>query len=568
MEFETLGLEKGLIDAVSRIGFKTPTPIQEKVIPEIIGGTRDLVGLAQTGTGKTAAFGLPLLQQVDGSRNHVQGLVLSPTRELCLQIAADLKSYAVNLPGIKITEVYGGASISNQIRAIHRGVSIIVATPGRLLDLINRKKVDLSRLNYLVLDEADEMLNMGFKEDLDAILSRTPDHKHTWLFSATMPSDVARIASQYMDDPVEITVGKKNGGASNIEHANVVIREKDRYKALKRMIDYHPDIYGLVFCRTRSETQEIAEKLIRDGYNAEALHGDMSQAARDTVMSRFRQRNLQVLVATDVAARGIDVKDITHVIHYKLPDDMDSYTHRSGRTARAGKSGLSIVLMNVRENRKLMELERHAGIQFTRKKIPAGHAICEKQLFAMVGKLVSVDVDETEIGRLLAPVYDTLSGLSREELIKRFVTLEFNRFFNYYKDAGDINVEMKKPSSKKKFSKKDTPNTLSDSRRFFANIGHLDHLNKGALVRLICDRSGIASRKIGHIEIKREFSFFEVDASVAERVRNALKHVALDGRKLAIDYAIPKGNWDKKSAPPYKFKPGKKKAGKKRPKSV
>lgn len=545
MSFTSLGLDKQWIDAVERMGYEHPTPIQEKVIPEIIQGQRDIVGLAQTGTGKTAAFGLPLLQMINRKSKSIQGLILCPTRELCLQITNDVTSYNGSQPGFGIVPVYGGASIVQQMKQLERGVQIVVATPGRLLDLINRKKADLSKLKYLVLDEADEMLNMGFKDDIDAILSHIPGDRRTLLFSATMPKEVSDIASRYMRDPMEITVGKKNSGASNIEHVNYMIKEKDRYQALKRVIDFHPDIYGLIFCRTRKETQEIAEKLIKDGYDAEALHGDLSQSIRDTVMARFRQRNIQMLVATDVAARGLDVKDISHVIHYKLPDDMEVYTHRSGRTARAGKSGFSIVLMNIREQKRIDELERRTGIRFSQKKIPAGHAICEKQLFSMIEKLVSVDVDESEIGRFLKPVYDTLVGLTREDIIKRFVSLEFNRFLSYYKGSEDINVSVKQPKEKKRDSKRDSQkegqkNQTQQTRRFFANIGKLDHLNKKALIRLICDQSGIRSHKIGVIDIKREFTFFDIDSSVAERVRHAFRHVSLEGRKITVDYAVPR----------------------------
>lgn len=556
MSFKDLGLNSDLVEAVARLGFEHPTPIQSKAIPAIIGGNRDLVGLAQTGTGKTAAFGLPMIQLTDFSSRDTQGLVLCPTRELCLQITTDMNGFCTTTKNASIVAVYGGASIVEQMRAVKRGAQIIVATPGRLLDLMNRKVVRLDKITCLVLDEADEMLNMGFQEDLDAILETAPKDRRTWLFSATMPAEVAGIAADYMNDPVEIRVGDISGGASNIEHVNYVIKEKDRYQALKRVIDYYPDIYGLIFCRTRVETQEVAEKLIKDGYNAEALHGDMSQAMRDKVMGRFREGNLQILVATDVAARGIDVKDISHVIHYKLPDEIESYTHRSGRTARAGKSGVAIVLMNTRESRKLQMVEKSTGIRFTQKRVPGGRAVCEKQLYAMVEKLVTVDVNDDEIAQFLPPVYTTLDGLSREDIIKRFVSLEFNRFLTYYKDSEDINVSgpenrrkpryeeaegdwSKRPGKTRGFDRAER--NTSDMRRFFAGIGNMDNLNTGALVRLICDRSGIRSDKIGAIDIMREFTFFEVDPSVADRVRNALRDVTFDGRKIVIDFAAPKG---------------------------
>ncbi len=556
MSFKELGLNNDLVEAVARLGFEHPTPIQQKAIPAIIGGDRDLVGLAQTGTGKTAAFGLPMIQRIDFTARDTQGLVLCPTRELCLQITADMNGFCTTTKNASIVAVYGGASIVDQMRAVKRGAQIIVATPGRLLDLMNRKVVRLEKVAYLVLDEADEMLNMGFQEDLDAILASAPQDRRTWLFSATMPVEVAGIASEYMKDPLEIRVGDISGGASNIEHVNYVIKEKDRYQALKRVIDYYPDIYGLIFCRTRVETQEVAEKLIKDGYNAEALHGDMSQAMRDKVMGRFREGNLQILVATDVAARGIDVKDISHVIHYKLPDEIESYTHRSGRTARAGKSGVAIVLMNTKESRKLQMVEKSTGIRFTQKRVPGGRSVCEKQLYAMVEKLVSVDVNDEEIGQFLPPVYTTLDGLSREDIIKRFVSLEFNRFLTYYKDSEDINISGTESRRKQRYeeaegdwSKRSGKSRSSvrpernnpDMRRFFAGIGNMDNLNKGALLRLICDRSGVRSDKIGSIDIMREFTFFEVDPSVADRVRTALRDVTYDGRKIVIDFAAPKG---------------------------
>ncbi len=582
MGFKELGLNNELVEAVTELGFENPTPIQEKAIPEIIGGQRDMVGLAQTGTGKTAAFGLPMIQLIDFSQRNTQGLVLCPTRELCLQITADMNKFCAKTKNASIVAVYGGASMEVQIRSIKKGAQIIVATPGRLIDLMNRKVARLDQVAYLVLDEADEMLNMGFQEDLDIILEAAPTERRTWLFSATMPDEVSNIAADYMNDPLEIVVGDLNSGASNIEHVNYIVKEKDRYQALKRIIDYYPDIYGLIFCRTRVETQEVAEKLIKDGYNAESLHGDLSQAMRDKVMGRFREGNLQILVATDVAARGIDVKDLTHVIHYKLPDEIESYTHRSGRTARAGKSGLAIVLMNTKESRKLKEVERSTGIRFTQKRVPGGRAVCENQLYAMVEKLVEVDVNEEEIGRFLPPVYSTLEGLSREDIIKRFVSIEFNRFLTYYKDSEDINVSHHEEGRRKNRDDADYKgkknkgferpagrfdsrgeSTPEDMRRFFAGIGHMDNLNKGAIVRLICDRAGIRSNKIGTIEILREFSFFEIHASVADRVRNALKDITFEGRKIVIDYAAPRSA----QQPSFERKKPEKKKMKDRPKS-
>jgi len=543
MSFENLDLIDELLRAVNELGFVEPTPIQTDAIPEIIGGDRDLIGLAQTGTGKTAAFGLPMIQLIDFGLKQAQGMVICPTRELCLQIADDIKKLCKYVKGAKIAAVYGGASIEIQRNQIKKGAQIIVATPGRLLDLINRKIAKLSNLSYVVLDEADEMLNMGFKEDIDAILENTPPQKRTWLFSATMPKEVAKIAKRYMENPVKITVGKKNSGAENILHVNYIVKEKDRYQALKRIIDYSPDIYGLVFCRTRKETQETAEKLIKDGYNAEALHGDLSQAVRDKVMGRFKIKSIQILIATDVAARGIDVQDITHVINYKLPDEAENYTHRSGRTARAGKSGTSIVIINSREKRKLQFIEKKAGVRFNYTKVPEGYEICENQLYSMINRMVEVNVDQEEIGRFLPPVYNTLQGLTKEELIQKFVSIEFNRFLNYYKDSKDINASMKKGGRVYGAAKKDRPPKNlkpGTSKRFFLNRGSMDNLKKGAVIRTLCSRAGISSEKIGPIEIMREFSFFEVENGVAAKVLKTMKGAKIDGRKIRVQYAEDK----------------------------
>jgi ATP-dependent RNA helicase DeaD len=430
MTFKNLDLNDALLKAVDDLGFVEPTPIQAEGIPEMMSGDRDLVGLAQTGTGKTAAFGLSMIQLIDFGLIHTQGVVICPTRELCMQIAKDIQSFCKYIKTARIAAVYGGVGIENQIHRIKKGVQIIVATPGRLLDLMHRSVINLSHMNYCVLDEADEMLTMGFQEDIDAILEQTPAEKRIWLFSAAMPREVATIAKKYMHRPVEITIGKKNAGAENIEHIYFVVRESNRYPALKRIIDFHPDIYGLVFCRTRKETQEIAEKLINDGYNAEALHGDLSQQVREQVMGRYRAKSIRVLIATDVAARGIDVQDITHVINYRLPDEPDDYTHRSGRTGRAGKSGMAIAIINSKENYKLQQIERKSGIKFACAKVPEGRAVCENQLYAMINKLVAVEVNHAEIGKFLPPVYGALSGLTKEALIQKFVSLEFNRFLD------------------------------------------------------------------------------------------------------------------------------------------
>ena len=565
MNFSELNLNEHILKAVEKMGFENPTPIQEEAIPQIIEGERDLVGLAQTGTGKTAAFGLPMMELIDFNQKHVQGLIICPTRELCLQITEDFKKFSKFIKNAKLAAVYGGASIEKQISQIRRGVQIIIATPGRLFDLMNRKVIKLDKVSYVVLDEADEMLNMGFKEDIDAILSKTPKTKRTWLFSATMPNAVAKIADNYMSNPVKISVSKKNKGAENLDHLNYIVIEKDRYAALKRLIDFNPDIFGLVFCRTRVETQQIAEKLIKDGYEAAPLHGDLSQSQRDNVMKRFREKTITLLIATDVAARGIDVQEITHVINYKLPDEVESYTHRSGRTARAGRHGVSIVLMNQRENRKLSEIERVSGVKFKRDKVPVGNAICEKQLFSMVNKLVDVNVDEDEIEKFLEPVYKTLEDISKEDLIKRFVSTEFNRFLSYYKHSSDINVSPKASRDKsprdrsrertreRSRDKRNTETTSGGkevrrnlksgkSTRFFINVGKMDNIRAGAIIRLLCDHAKVKSAQIGRVELKREFSFFEVDSGVADKVLKNMKKIQLDGRNVKVELSESKGS--------------------------
>ena len=534
MDFSTFKLEPEIIRAIDQLGYKEATLIQEKAIPQLLANNTDTIGLAQTGTGKTAAYGLPLIQLIDFTSKHPQGLILCPTRELCLQITGDLKLFARYVPNARIAAVYGGADIRNQISLIKKGAQIIVATPGRLLDLIKRKAIKLGAVAYAILDEADEMLNMGFQEDIDDILEQTPSGKRTWLFSATMPRAAVKIADTYMNRPVTITAGSRNKVAENISHACYIVKEKDRYAALKRMIDYIPDIFGLIFCRTRLETQAVADKLMKDGYNAEPLHGDLSQMQRNQVMKKFRDKTLQLLVATDVAARGLDVDDITHVINYKLPDESDRYTHRSGRTARAGKSGVSIILVNTREVRRVKELESQSHIQFEVKKIPSGRAVCEKQLSAMMDRLASTQIDNKEIDSYLPAVLESLSALSKEELIRRFVSAEFNRFLDYYRGAEDINVKVKKRKTK---GDKAEHRLAGNTQRFFINVGRLDKLKEGAIVRLVCDKSGISSKKLGRIELKREFSFFDVDKRVANKVLKSLKGVTLDGRKITVKFA-------------------------------
>ncbi len=531
MKFDDLGLNPELLKAVQSLGFSELTPIQKAAIPKIMDGKTDLIGLAQTGTGKTAAFGLPMLHLMDIKPPVPQGLVICPTRELCLQITGDLIRYACFLENIRIAAVYGGAGMAEQIRKIRQGTHIIVATPGRLLDLMNRGIIPLDHIRFVVLDEADEMLSMGFYEDINEILKRLPESRRTWLFSATMPDSAARIAQDYMRNPVKVTMGRRNTGAENIRHTCYVIREKDRYAALKRLIDFEPGIYGLIFCRTREETRTVAEKLVRDGYNAEALHGDLSQEQRNHVMRKYRERNLQLLVATDVAARGIDVENISHVIHFNLPDEADRYTHRSGRTARAGKSGLSLMLVNTREAPRIQELERRTGVRFEIGKIPQGPEICEKQLLAMIEKMKAARVNHNEIAPYLPSAYQALAGFSKEDLIERFVSGEFNRFLTYYRDAEDLNAR-RTPATKPEKSARRMP--ARDVKKFFINIGRLDNINEGTIVRWVCEETGIRSDKIGQIDIRREFSFFDVEIGVAQKVVKALKHARLDGRAVDI----------------------------------
>lgn len=503
-KFEQLGLKPEILRAVTDLGFTSPTPIQEKAIPMIINGDTDMVGLAQTGTGKTAAFGLPLLNLVDFSSRSTQALVICPTRELCNQITADLMNFSKFL-GANIVAVYGGASIENQARQIRRGAQVVVATPGRLMDLMERKLVDITNVDYVVLDEADEMLNMGFQEDIDHILSFTPKEKHVWLFSATMPNEVARISKKYLNNPVDVTIGKQNSTAENIDHVYYVVKEKDRYFALKRVIDFNPEIFGIIFCRTRHETQHVAEHLMKDGYNCEPLHGDLSQAQRDAVMKKFKERTLQLLCATDVAARGIDVNNITHVINYNLPDDIENYTHRSGRTARAGKSGESIAFINARELGKIKDIERQIKTKFRHLRIPNGHEICEKQLLALIDNVANVEVNDNMIDQYLPMVNEKLASMSKEEVIKHFVSSEFNRFLNYYKNAEDLNAPVNNKYDQR-VSQQHEGGQVGFTR-FFLNMGEMDHINKGTLVRIICDKVGINSKEIGRIDVPRVFIY-------------------------------------------------------------
>lgn len=525
--FQALGLSAGLAEAVQLIGFETPTPIQEKAIPLLLTGNRDFIGLAQTGTGKTAAFGLPLLELVDENSSATQALVLAPTRELGLQIVSDLENFSENFKKLNIVAIYGGASISEQIRKVKRGAQIVVATPGRLIDMLGRKAVNLSTIKYVVLDEADEMLNMGFKEDIDEILSKTPDTKITWLFSATMPREVRAIANNYMTEPVELTVGDKNTGNANIEHQYVVVHDRDKYSALKRLLDFHPDIFGLIFCRTRIDTQRVAEMLMKDGYNADSLHGDLNQAQRDKVMMKFRNRSVQILVATDVAARGIDVESITHVIHMNIPDEMEFYTHRSGRTARAGKKGISIALVNAKETGKIRQIEKGVKTTFTRIPVPSGPEVCQKQLLALMKKVHDVKVNESEIEAFLPAVYEELKDLTKNELIKRFASIEFNRFLDYYRNAPDLNVNA---SSSDRGAER-----YSTGDRFFINLGKMDNLEKADLLEMLDDCCKVGKKHVGKIDIKGAYSFFEVEKEKSDAIISGLQGVEFEGRQVRVE---------------------------------
>lgn len=522
--FSELGLRQELIDAVSNLGFENPMPVQEKVIPFMLSNDRDLVALAQTGTGKTAAFGLPILNMIT-SENKIQSLILAPTRELCIQISNDLKNYSSLLKNIKIVPVYGGENIVSQFKQLDVQPQVLVATPGRLIDLINREKVKLNEVKYLVLDEADEMLNMGFQEDLETILQFVPSTRRTLLFSATMPEAIAKIAQQYMHDAEEIAVGTRNAGADNVEHVYYMVQAANRYLALKRIVDMNPDIYGIVFCRTRQETKEVAEKLMKDGYNADALHGDLSQAQRDTVMNKFRIKNIQVLVATDVAARGLDVSNLTHVINYNLPDDVEVYTHRYGRTGRAGKKGVSCVIIHSRERNKLRDIEKIIKKEFVRKMVPTGMDVCKRQLFHLIDKMENVQVNNEEIDVFMPQISAKLSYLSKEEIISRFVSLEFNRFVEYYKDSEDINIDLKTEKKEKKKKGKKV--------RLKILYGFKQNATPRSVLGVINEVTQDKSIMIGDIEITNKFTFFDVFEDQADAVIQAFQNEA-GNYKIAI----------------------------------
>ncbi|MCX6244718.1 MAG: DEAD/DEAH box helicase [Bacteroidetes bacterium] len=578
--FEELGIHPVHVDALKELGFEYPMPVQEKVIPLLLSGPVDIVALAQTGTGKTAAFGLPLIQMANPHSKFPEALILAPTRELCVQIAGDLNDFAKNTDDLKILPVYGGSSMEVQIKALKKGVQIVVATPGRLCDLIRRKAIKLNEVKTVVLDEADEMLNMGFIDSINDILSEVPKERATLLFSATMPNEVAMIARKYMHDPVEVTIGDKNSGALNIKHIYYTVHAKDKYTALKRIVDYYPNIYGIVFCRTRKDTQEVADKLMHDGYNAESLHGDLSQAQRDMVMQKFRIRHVKLLVATDVAARGLDVDDLTHIINYSIPEDLSVYTHRSGRTGRAGKAGISIMIINLKEKHYIKQIEKKINKSFVAAKVPGGREICEKQLFNMIAKMEEVDIEHTEIDSYLPAIYRKLEWLDKEEIIKRFVALEFVRFLDYYKNARDINVlddrsqgsfrerdggsfkerdrgsykerdggsykerdrgsykEREKGSYQKR--ERDTEGSerfrKNDSgfTRLFINQGKADGLFPLNLIELVNEHTPGKKVPLGRIDLFDRSASFEVGSDFADFLVNALQDQDFRGSEITV----------------------------------
>ena len=539
--FQDFNLSPAILRAIDELGFKEPMPIQAEVLPILLSQHTDLVGLAQTGTGKTAAFGLPLLQNIDPANRNVQALILCPTRELCMQITKDLLSYAKYIPEIKIVPVYGGASIELQFKSLAKKPQIVVATPGRLQDMIRRNRIDFSDVRWMVLDEADEMLDMGFQEDVDAILEYMPEDKNTLLFSATMPAEVEKILNKYMKEPVRISIGQKNSGTANVRHNYYMIKASDRYLALKRLIDYYPSIYGIVFCRTKLETQEVADNLIHDGYNAASLHGDLSQAQRDLVMNHFRQGFTQILVATDVAARGLDVNNLSHIINYNLPDDIDTYVHRSGRTGRADKTGICISLVHQKEKHKIKAIEKQLGRPMERELIPTAQQVCEKQLFRHIDNLEKVDIMRDDIDDYLPVVFKKLSWLTREELITRVVALNFNRFLDYYKDAKDLNIDENAGKEKREKKEKKTHDDSHMVRLFFG-MGKRDHIKPNSLIGRINDVTGTKDIEIGHIDLMENFSFVAVDGDKAQFIVDCFADPSKnrDGIRVEITTGEPK----------------------------
>lgn len=536
--FQELGLDANLLQAITDLGFETPSEVQQKAIPLLLESERDLVALAQTGTGKTAAFGFPMLQKIDVNSRTTQGLILSPTRELCLQITNEMKAYGKHLKGLNVTAIYGGASITEQAREVKRGAQIIVATPGRMKDMIGRNLVDITKIQYAVLDEADEMLNMGFYDDINEILEDTPKDKNTWLFSATMPKEVARIAKDFMTEPLEVTVGNKNESTSNVTHEYYLVNARDRYQALKRLADANPDIFSVIFCRTKRDTQKVAENLIEDGYSAGALHGDLSQNQRDLVMKSFRNNQIQMLVATDVAARGIDVDDITHVINYQLPDEIETYTHRSGRTGRAGKTGVSMVIVSKSEVRKIKSIERIIKRDFDKKDLPDGMQICEVQLMSLANKVHNTEINH-EIDAYLPSINEIFEDTSKDELIKKFFSVEFSRFFNYYKKAKNLNVEAGSSQDNGRVSS-------GDSSRYFINVGRKDGYDWMKLKDFLKEVLDLGRDDVFKVDVKETFSFFNTEKEHQEKVLAFFTDFKQNGRFINVETTEDRGGRDRK----------------------
>lgn len=547
--FEALGLDSKLLKSIEELGFTQPTPIQEKAIPVLLSGTKDLIGLAQTGTGKTAAFGLPLLQLIDSAKKYPQALIVCPTRELCLQIEKEMESFKKHQSGIHIVAVYGGSSISQQIRDIRRGVHIVVATPGRLIDLIERKAINLEQIKYVVLDEADEMLNMGFQEDIEFILQNTPERDSTWLFSATMPSEIRNVSKRYMKSPVEITVGKMNTANKNIDHQFVVTTAHHRYETLKRIIDFNPGMYGIIFTRTKADAQEIAEKLTREGYDIDALHGDLTQAQRNKVMDEFREKTLQLLIATDVAARGIDVSGITHVINFELPDDVEVYTHRSGRTGRAGKTGVCLSIVHVRETGRIRQIERMVQVPFHKLEIPSGKDVCRKQFFYFMDKLLQADISHGDYESYLPMLQEKFADVSKDEVLKRVAALEFDRFLKYYENAEDLNARERKDDrgkltdrrervgEKRKDGKGREYGGNGNYTRLFVNLGSKDGFFKASFLQFILDMSDLNKEVLGRIDMKEMNSWIEIDKGAANQMMRSIDGKKYKGRRIRMNEA-------------------------------
>lgn len=550
MTFEGLGLDSKLIQATNDLGFKTPTAIQEKAIPVLLSGTKDLVGLAQTGTGKTAAFGLPLLQLVESKDKYPQALIVCPTRELCLQIVNEIELFKKFIPGMNVLAVYGGTPIGGQIRELKRGVQIVVATPGRLIDLIERKAINLEKIEYVVLDEADEMLNMGFQDDIEFILQNTPNRESTWLFSATMPPEIRKVSKKYMKTPVEITVGKVNTASKNIDHQYYVVSPHHRYEALKRLIDFNPGIYGIIFTRTKADAQKIAEKLTREGYDIDALHGDLTQGQRDKVMGEFREKTLQLLIATDVAARGIDVQGITHVINYELPDDIEVYTHRSGRTGRAGKTGVCMSIVNSRETGRIKQIERMVQVPFHKLDLPSGKDVCRKQFSTCMDKLMQTDISHGDYETYLPSLLEKFASVSKEEILKRVAATEFDRFLKYYENAEDLNArdsrDRSKPvrrdgDSREREVHRDTRGRKfsggTDYTKLFVNLGTKDGFYKASFLQFILDMSELQKEVLGRVDMKEMNSWIEINKGAANQMIRAIDGKKFKGRKIRMNPA-------------------------------